>query len=118
MLGLFFEHCNPFGLTVSFENCTLTHSSFHGVRLKKTTFKNSNLQNVDFTESDLSNAIFDNCDLTDAIFKSSVLERADFLSSFGYSIDPQINKIRRAKFPLSGLPGLLGKFDLDIDTNS
>ncbi len=35
MLGLFFDHCNPFGLTVSFENCILTHSSFYKLRLKK-----------------------------------------------------------------------------------
>ena len=39
MLGLFFEHCNPFGLSVSFENCTLSHSSFYGIGLKKTSIQ-------------------------------------------------------------------------------
>ena len=117
MLGLFFEHCNPFGFSVSFENCTLTHSSFFGFRLKKTIFKNSNLQNVDFSECDLSSAVFDNCDLTGTVFKNTNLEKADFRTSFGYFFDPQNNKIKKAKFALSGLPGLLEKFDIDIDVN-
>ena len=116
-MGLFFDQCNPFGLTVSFENCILTHSSFYKLRLKKTSFKNSNLQNVDFTECDLTGAVFDNCDLTGAVFNNSILEKADFRTSFGYFFDPQVNKIKKAKFSLSGLPGLLEKYDIDIDVN-
>src|SRR6516225_6628775 len=53
MLGISFEHCNPFGLSVSFDNCILTHSSFYKLRLAKTVFKNSNLQHLDFSECDL-----------------------------------------------------------------
>jgi hypothetical protein len=56
--------------------------------------------------------------LTDAIIKDAILEKADFRTSFGFSIDPAINKIKRAKFGLSGLPGLLDSYDLDIDINS
>jgi fluoroquinolone resistance protein len=117
MLGLFFEHCNPFGLAVTFENCSLGHSSFFGMGLKKTLFKNCMLQDVDFSECDLSSAIFDNCDLTGATFKTTILEKTDFRTSFGYSFDPQNNKVKKAKFSLSGLPGLLDRFDIDIDLN-
>lgn len=35
MLGLRFEACNPFGLSFGFENCSLDHSSFYGLKLKK-----------------------------------------------------------------------------------
>ena len=38
MLGLLFEKCNEHGLSVSFENCNLTHSSFYGRKIKSTAF--------------------------------------------------------------------------------
>jgi uncharacterized protein YjbI with pentapeptide repeats len=36
MLGLRFDTCNEFGLSFSFENCTLNHSSFYKTKIKKT----------------------------------------------------------------------------------
>jgi hypothetical protein len=30
-------------------------------------------------------------------------------------IDPVSNRISKAKFSLSGLPGLLGRYDIDIE---
>jgi fluoroquinolone resistance protein len=72
---------------------------------------------VDFSDCDLTSVIFDNCDLSGTVFKNTLLEKADFRSSFGYSIDPQINRIKKAKFSSSGLAGLLEKYDIDIDLN-
>jgi hypothetical protein len=47
------------------------------------------------------------------------MEKADFRSAFNYSINPEINRIKKAKFSLTGLQGLLGKYDIEIvsDTN-
>jgi uncharacterized protein YjbI with pentapeptide repeats len=73
------------------------------------------LQEVDFSKTDLSGADFEKCDLSGAIFDDTKLEKADLRSSFNYSIDPDRNKIRKAKFSLEGLPGLLGNFDIIID---
>jgi fluoroquinolone resistance protein len=59
--------------------------------------------------------VFDNCDLTRATFDRSVLEKADFRTSYNYSIDPENNKIKKAKFSLLGVSGLLDKYDIAIE---
>jgi uncharacterized protein YjbI with pentapeptide repeats len=115
MLGLHFEDCNPFGLAVSFENCNLSHSSFFRNKLKKTTFNNLKLHEVDFTECDLTGSVFDNCDLMNATFDRTNLEKADFRTSFNYSISPETNRIKKARFSLSGIAGLLYKYDIEIE---
>ena len=116
MLGLRFENCNKFGFALSFDNCILSHSSFYQTKLKKLIVKNSKLDEVDFTDCDLSNSIFDNCDLTRAVFSNTKLENADLRTSYNFSIDPEINRIKKAKFSLLGLSGLLEKYDIEIDS--
>lgn len=71
------------------------------------TFLDSKLIEVDFTEADLTKVNFDNCDLSGAIFERTNLEKANFNTAFNYSIDPEDNKIKGAKFSISGLAGLL-----------
>jgi fluoroquinolone resistance protein len=115
MLGLHFMNCNPFLFTVDFDNCSLNVSSFYKMRLKKLRFKNSSLYDVDFTEADLTDAVFDNCDLAMATFDNTILEKADFLSAYNFSIDPEKNRMKKAKFPASGLAGLLDKYQLVIE---
>jgi fluoroquinolone resistance protein len=115
MLGLRFEHCNDFGLSIAFEKCTLDHSSFYQVKLKKTSFKGSQLHEVDFTESDLTASVFTDCDFTNATFDNTILEKADLRTSVNYSIDPETNRIKKAKFSLSGIAGLLDRYDIEID---
>lgn len=118
MLGLHFEHCNPFGLSFTIDHCNLTHSSFYQAKLKKTIFKNSQLHDVDFVECELTASVFDNCDMTRATFENTNLEKVDFRTSFNYSINPEINRIKKARFSLSGIDGLLNKYDIEIDRTS
>jgi uncharacterized protein YjbI with pentapeptide repeats len=66
-------------------------------------------------ECDLSSSTFDNCNLANAVFQNSVIEKADFREAFNYSIDPEVNKIKKAKFSIAGVAGLLDKFDIEID---
>ena len=115
MLGLHFENCNQFGLSFNFEHCSLDHSSFFQTKIKKTLFKDSQLRETDFAGCDLTSAVFDNCDLERATFENTILEKADFRTSVHYSIDPEINRLKKAKFSLSGLVGLLEKLDIEID---
>ncbi len=115
MLGLRFDTCNEFGLSFRFENCVLRHSVFERLKLKKTTFKECQLQEADFTGSDLTGSSFEKCDLERTIFSGTVLEKADFRTAYGYSIDPESNRIRKARFSFAGLPGLLDKYDIEID---
>lgn len=115
MLGLQFETCNDFGLLFSFENCQLNHSTFFQMNIKKTIFRNCQLREIDFSESNLSNVIFDNCDLAQAIFINTVLDKADFRTAYNYSIDPESNRLKKAKFSILGISGLLDKYDLTIE---
>lgn len=115
MLGVHFDSCNPFLFSVNFDNCILNLSSFYKVKLKGIKFKNCSLQEVDFSESDLSNSSFDNCDLLQAVFDSSVLEKADFRTAINFAINPERNKIKKARFSFQGLPGLLQYLDISIE---
>lgn len=115
MLGLRFDNCNKFGLSFSFEGCQLNHSSFYKLKIKNTIFSNSQLRETDFVETDLTSATFNNCDLLQANFDQTILEKSDFRNSFNYSINPEINKIKKAKFSISGIPGLLDQHDIIIE---
>lgn len=115
LLGLRFDQCSGFGLSFRFENCQLNHASFNGVKIKGTPFQNTQLQEVDFTDTDLSGAVFQNCDLQNAVFENTLLLKADFRTSFNYSFDPDLNKIKGAKFALPDVIGLLDKYGIQID---
>lgn len=117
LLGLRFDTCHDFGLSFSFEGCQLDHSVFFKTKIRKTTFINSQLKGVDFTEADLSLALFDQCNLAEAVFDRTNLEKADLRTAVNYSIDPEINRLKKARFSMSGISGLLDKYDIQIDTN-
>jgi len=39
----------------------------------------------------------------------------DFRTAFNYSFDPEINKIRKARFSYPGVCGLLQKYNIEIE---
>jgi len=116
LLGLNFNDCDNFLLMMYFDNCQLNLSSFYKLELKNIEFKNCDLQEVDFTETNLISSKFENCNLNRAIFSSTNMEKADLSTSYNYSIDPEINKIKKTKFSPIGALGLLDKYDIIIET--
>ena len=114
IIGINFENCNEFLFSVSFDNCTMNFSSFYKRVMKKTSFKDCMLHEVDFTDTDLSGSSFSKCDFHKSKFENTNLEKADLRSSFNFALDPEINKIRKAKFSGETLQGLLTKYDLTI----
>ncbi|MCE3279795.1 MAG: hypothetical protein K0S44_1986 [Bacteroidetes bacterium] len=115
LLGLDFSYCNPFLLTFMFEACVMNMTSFHKLKMKATRFKDCELREADFTGTDLSLSNFKNCDLGNAIFINSVLEKVDFRTAFNFSIDPEVNRIKNAKFSRNGILGLLNKYNIEIE---
>ncbi|HTE26717.1 pentapeptide repeat-containing protein [Flavitalea sp.] len=115
IIGINFENCNDFLFSVEFENCILNFSSFYKRVMKKTLFKDCTLHEVDFTDTDLSGSSFIKCDFHKAKFENTNLEKADLRSSFNYALDPDINKIRKAKFSIEGVVGLLHKYDIVVE---
>lgn len=114
MLGLVFES-NKLGLSFNFHNCILNHSSFFHTKLIKAIFENSQLHEVDFTGCDATAVGFNQCDLSGAKFENTNLEKADFRTAFKYSFDPELNRVKHAKFSHDGLAGLLGKYNIEIE---
>jgi hypothetical protein len=60
-------------------------------------------------------AVFSNCDLLHACFMYSIVEKADFRTARNYAFDPELNKIKKAKFSFPAVAGLLAKYDIDIE---
>jgi uncharacterized protein YjbI with pentapeptide repeats len=83
--------------------------------MKKTCFDHCVLHETDFAETDLTEAVFDHCDLMGAVFDNCNLEKADFRTAYNFTINPEKNNLRKARFSLSGLSGLLVQYELDID---
>jgi hypothetical protein len=53
--------------------------------------------------------------LQGSTFDNTILEKADLRTAFNFSINPVNNRIRKAKFSIAGLAGLLDQFDIEID---
>lgn len=70
---------------------------------------------VDFGRADLSSSAFNDCDLKNSIFDNSNLSKCDLRKAYNYVIDPDNNKISKAKFSLIGVPSLLTKYDILIE---
>ena len=115
MIGIDFSQCNQFILSFQFADCQLNLASFFKMKLKSMSYDNCELKEVDFVESDLSGSAFHNCDLSGAMFERTNLEKVDFRTAHGYSIDPDLNKIKKAKFSITGSVGLLSKYDITIE---
>ena len=114
LLGLHFNTCKDFLFSVSFKNCVLNISSFYKLKLKKTIFDSTKLEEIDFTEADLSGSVFKNCDLTKTVFDNTILQKVDFRTARNYSINPNKNNIKKAKFSLPEIVGLLDTYDIEI----
>jgi len=115
LLGIQFDNCNDFGFAVSFESCVLNHSVFYQMKLNRSTFHNCQLHHVDFAEADLSNTTLSKCDLLNATFDRTNLEKTDLRGSVRFSIDPENNRLKGAKFSLSEVVRLLDKYGLEIE---
>ena len=115
LTGIHFRDCVTFLFAVSFERCKLDLSSFHKMPMKETVFRDCSLQEADLSETDLSRALFDRCDLAGALFEGTNLEKCDLRTAVNYSIDPARNRIKKARFTLAGLPGLLDRYGIDIE---
>lgn len=115
LLGLHFEDCNTLMVSFEFYGCNISLCSFYNMKLKKTVFSYSLITECDFSKADMSLSEFRDCDLLLSTFSNTNLEKADLRTAVNYSIDPDRNRLRKAKFSLQGLPGLLEKYDLNID---
>lgn len=115
LLGIRFDQSNPFLLALEFTKCQLDLASFEGLRFRQLRFEDCALIEVDFTLADLKGVTFKGCDMTRAIFDRTILEKADLTTALNYTIDPENNLLRGAKFSAPEVLRLLDKYQLKID---
>lgn len=99
---------------VEFKDCILDYAKFYTLKIKGIIFSNCSLTAVDFMSTDLTGVIFDNCNLHKAVFVDAVANKADFTTSYNFSIDPERNQLKKAMFSEAGLKGLLDKYDIIV----
>jgi len=115
LLGIRFDECDDFLFSVNFIDCSLDYSWFSRKKMPKTQFVNSSLRGVNFENTDLTASVFDNCNLEEAVFDASNLTGADLTTAYHFKIDPESNVVKKAKFSVAGIPGLLEKYDIKIE---
>lgn len=109
-----FGLCSAFGFHIDFQTCQLDYTSFFSRNLKKTRFVDCSLLEARFMNCDLSGALFKNCNLELTLFATNTLTQTDFSSSYNLTLDPDGNKLKKTKFSVHSLPGLLTKYDIVI----
>ncbi len=109
-----FAMCDKFIFAISFNECILDFSKFYTLKIKGTSFQDCSLIAVDFMATDLTEVVFDNCDLYRSEFDKAVANKANFQTSYNYTIDPSKTKLKKAIFSLREVKGLLFKHDLII----
>ena len=109
-----FAMCDKFIFAINFNECVLDFSKFYTLKMKGTSFQDCSLVAVDFMATDLTAVIFDNCDLYRSEFSKAIANKANFKTSYNYTIDPTKTKLVKAIFSLKEAKGLLHKHDLII----
>lgn len=98
------------------EHTYLEEKTLDKINVKNIFPEKGEYENCRFIICDFSDSLFDNCDLTRATIDKTVREKVDFRTSYNYSIDPEMNRIKETKFSIYGIPGLLEKCDLIMDS--
>lgn len=114
IVGAEFFKCEKTFFSPSFKKCLLQYCNFSDLNLKNASFSSSRLLESHFTNTVLNGADFKDADLSGTLFHNCDLCKADFSTAVRYNIDPQTNKIKKAKFSLPEAIGLLRGFDITI----
>jgi len=115
MIGISFDLCENFYYSIQAKDSSFDYASFFNLKLKLSKFTHCTFRESDFTQTDFSSSVFDECDFTGAHFEKTNLEKVDLHTSRNYLIDPEINKIRNARFSIAHVSGLLYKHDIIIE---
>jgi len=115
LLGLQFTACRDMLFGVHFDHCQMRYASFAGRYMPNTRFVGCALDEADFADADLTGAAFTDCSLAGAVFQNTTLVEADFATATGFTIDPESNRLQRARFSLHGLLGVVAKYELVVE---
>ena len=115
LLGINFYQAKDFAFALNCSNCNMDYASFDKKKLNKSVFANCKMHSVNFTQADLTKTVFENCDLYEAIFNNSNLSGVDLTRITNFSIDPELNNIKKAKFLSQDLERLLERHQIIVE---
>lgn len=115
MKDINFAMCDKLLFDIAFHYCVLDFSKFYTLKLKGTSFVQCSLIAVDFMSADLTEVVFDHCDLYRAEFAKAIANKANFKTSYHYSIDPEKTRLKKAVFSLAGVKGLLTQHEIVVE---
>lgn len=112
--GINWIDIDPTWFDISLTECVLNYSSFHSMELKGMKIHKCTALETDFMEANLSGANLTETDFNGSLFMRTNLAGADFTEAFNYSIDPRSNNIKKAKFTIPEVIGLLDAFEIEL----
>lgn len=115
VMGIHFNLCSHFALGFDFKACHVQSCIFMELALRQISFQECQIVDCDFYKTDLTQANFNRAVFQGAIFEQTVLVKADFREAVGYNINPNNNKVKKAKFSLPEVVTLLDHLDIVID---
>lgn len=115
LLGTNFSRAKELTFEVHFENCLMDYASFDKKKMHQSSFKHCKLHGANFTQADASKCTFAQCDFYEALFSGTNLGGVDLSSCVNFIIDPELNNIKKARFALNALPGLLQRYDIRVE---
>ena len=101
-------------IQLSFADSLIRYCSFAELKLTRIKFIRCTMMNVDFADADLTSADFTGSTFEDCTFRNTNLSKANFTDARGYSIDPTLNRIAKAKFSVPEVLALLAPFGIEI----
>ena len=110
----FGERNSTHRLSASFTECIFDNAVFLHITADAV-FRQCRMHDTVFESCNLKGVLFDACDMQGSSFTDNDLRNADFLTSFGFTIDPETNRLNGARFSQSSLPGLLAKYRIKIE---
>lgn len=98
--------------SIDFFDCAINYSTFIGLDLCRINLTGCVAKDVDFAEANLTQANCTHTDFSDSRFLHTDLTEADFTGATNYSINANLNVLKRTKFSFSEAMSLL--YSLDI----
>ena len=100
---------------LTFKRCDISYSNFSYLRLPNLKLLECVAREVNFNGADLSEGVFTKTDFSLSVFSATNLTKADFRTSFNYSIDFKFNTLKKAKFSLPEAISLLSSLDITLE---
>lgn len=114
LAGSAFDKCDAFILDIGFEGSIISNCNFSKLNLKKTLFRGCEILESDFVGTQLMESDFSQSTLAGSVFNTCDLTKANFTGARSYSINPQNNKVKKARFSMPEALGLLEHLDIVI----